>query len=223
MARNMARAACLVPQAWIELRADVTALEAARRALRRAQPQASAPLTLTAVLCKALARALERHPRFNAVLDVAAGEVIYRDYVNIGVAVDAGHGLLVPVIRNVPALSTLEVAAELARLSAAARAGKLPPAAMTGAGITLTNLGSFGISGMQPIVSWPEVAIVGVAGVESRLGEQDGRIATRLELPLALGFDHRLIDGGSAARFVQSIAAGLARPDDLLPPPAHVA
>lgn len=215
-AKAMTRAASTVPHAWVTRYADVSALEQARRAFRRAQPGTDAPLTMTAVLCRVLALTLRRFPRFNAALDAAANELVLREYVHVGVAVDTPRGLLVPVIRNAADLSIGEIAVELHTLSEAARTDTLDGAALRGAGMTITNLGGLGVNGIQPIVNWPEVAILGVAALEEHAARTtEGTPEWRLRLPLTLGFDHRVINGADAARFLESVAGLLAEPVQL--------
>ncbi|MEE2982313.1 MAG: dihydrolipoamide acetyltransferase family protein [Pseudomonadota bacterium] len=208
-ARNIARGTTFIPHAWIELKADVTALEARRREIRTAQAPSDPPLTMTAVLCKAVARALAEFPRFNAAIDMRTQTLLYRDYVNIGVAVDSDGNLLVPVVKDVPDLSVSRVAEELHRMSAAARRNRIEGADLRGAGITITNLGSIGISGIQPIINWPEVAIVGIAATEEVLRKSGNAVEARLLLPITLGFDHRANNGADAARFLNAICAAL--------------
>lgn len=211
-ATNLARAASIVPHAWVTRRIDVTALESSRRALRQAADADAAPLTLTAVLCKAVAVLLTEMPRFNASWDERTNEIVYREYVHVGVAVDTPAGLFVPVIREADHTSIAVIAERLYVLSASARASRLEPAAMGGAGITITNLGGLGVEVLQPIVNWPEAAIVGVGALEAY--EQGGE--TRSRFAATLGFDHRLINGADAARF-------LARLDSLLSDPLALA
>ena len=208
-ARNIARGTTFIPHAWIELKADVTALEARRREIRTAQAPSDPPLTMTAVLCKAVARALAEFPRFNAAIDMRTQTLLYRDYVNIGVAVDSDGNLLVPVVKDVPDLSISRVAEELHRMNAATRRNRIEGADLRGAGITITNLGSIGISGIQPIINWPEVAIVGIAATEEVLRKSGNVVEARLLLPITLGFDHRANNGADAARFLNAICAAL--------------
>ena len=215
-ARNMTRSATLIPQAWIGRHADVGALEQMRRVYRQSQPDDAPPLTLTAILCKAVGSALEQFPRFNAAFDHLAQEIVYRDYCHIGVAVDTPRALVVPVVRDVARASLSEIAQQLQTLSRAARAGQLAAEAMRGAGFTISNLGSLGVQAIQPLVNWPEVAILGVAAIDERLVLSADGIVTRALLPLTLGFDHRLINGGDAARFLSCIVALVANPEILL-------
>ncbi len=214
-ARAMDRAARVIPHAWIVQHADVTELERARRAFRAEQSSADAPLTMTAVLCRVVALALTRCPRFNAAIDEQTHELVYRDYVNVGVAVDSERGLVVPVIRNASDLSIGEIALELSALAAAARENSLDAGQLRGAGITITNLGGIGVTGIQPIVNWPEVAIIGVASLDEYPAACAGGIAWRLRLPLTLGFDHRVINGADAARFLNHVTGMLSNPVQL--------
>lgn len=215
-ARNMTRSATLIPHAWIGRHADVGALEQMRRAYRQSQPDDAAPLTLTAILCKAVGSALAQFPRFNAAFDHRAQEIVYRDYCHIGVAVDTPHGLVVPVVRDVARASLTEIAQQLQNLSRAARNGQLAAQAMRGAGFTISNLGGLGVQAIQPLVSWPQVALLGIAALDERLALTADAIATRVLLPLTLGFDHRVINGGDAARFLSCVVNLLADPEMLL-------
>jgi pyruvate dehydrogenase E2 component (dihydrolipoamide acetyltransferase) len=218
-ARKMTRSSMLIPHAWIERQVEITLLESSRQAFRKAQPESEPPLTLTALICKAVAAALRGFPRFNAALDVTGQELVLRDYTNIGVAVDTERGLVVPVIRDAAGKTALEIAAELDQCSRLARGDKLSPDQLRGAGITITNLGGIGVSAIQPVINWPEVAIVGVASSHRTPAIADGRLAERLMLPLTLGFDHRVINGADAARFLGVLAQGLDNPLELMTAP----
>jgi pyruvate dehydrogenase E2 component (dihydrolipoamide acetyltransferase) len=215
-ARNMTRSGTMIPQARIGRHADVGALEQMRRAYRQAQPDDAPPLTLTAILCKAVGSALHQFPRFNAAFDHLAQEIVYRDYCHIGVAVDTPRGLVVPVVRDVARASLINIAEQLQTLSRAARAGELAAESMRGAGFTISNLGSLGVETIHPLVNWPEVAILGVAAIDERLVQATDGLGTQLRLPLTLSFDHRIINGGDAARFLACIVAFLAEPEALL-------
>lgn len=211
-ARNMTRAASIIPHAWVQHLADVTALETARRGLRQRQRADEAPLTMTALVCAALARTLSEFPGFNASFDDAGQTLVYREYLNLGVAVATPRGLVVPVIRAADTLDLAGLAAELQRLSAQARDNSLPPVAYQGGSFTVSNLGGFAVSGLQPIVNWPEVAILGVAATQETLQRRDGNIEQRLLLPLTLGFDHRVINGVDAAQFLSALGDRLGNP-----------
>ncbi len=216
-ARNIARGATFIPHAWIEQKADVTVLEARRRELRAAQASSDPPLTMTVVLCKAVASALAVFPRFNAAIEMRTQTLLYREYVNIGVAVDSDGNLLVPVVKDVPELSVSGVAEELRRMTRAARRNRIEGVDLRGAGITITNLGGIGITGIQPIINWPEVAILGISSTEEVLWKKGNEVQARLLLPITLGFDHRANNGADAARFLNAICAALSEPNLLLP------
>jgi pyruvate dehydrogenase E2 component (dihydrolipoamide acetyltransferase) len=151
-------------------------------------------------------------PKFGASLDMESEEVVYKQYVHIGVAVDTEYGLTVPVVRDVDHKSLLQIAAEIGSLSERARQRKLGPEDLSGANFTVTNLGGLGTTYFSPIIRWPEVSVLGVgrAATEAVHG-QDG-FQPRLILPLSVSYDHRLIDGADAARFQRWIAEALEQP-----------
>lgn len=214
-AESMSRSWSTIPAVTHHDLADITDLEAGRKAFREANKEAK--VTMTVILLKAVVQALRAFPSFNASLDLAKNELITKKFFHIGVAVDTEHGLLVPVVRDVDKKSILALSKELDELAAKARAKKLGLDDMRGATFTVSNLGGIGGIGFSPIVNWPEVAILGV----SRAREQfvpgpDGKPVARLLMPLSLSYDHRLIDGASAARFVKLLCDLLARPIDLL-------
>ena len=201
-----------VPQVTQFDEADITELEELRRRHGPAAAAQGGKLTVTALLLKVTALALRRFPQFNASLDLPQGEVVLRDYVHVGVAVDTDRGLLVPVVRDVDRKSVLALALELGELAERARAGRLTLDDMQGGGFSISNLGGIGGTGFTPIVNWPESAILGVARqkVEARW---DGEgLRPRTVLPLALSYDHRLIDGADAARFLRYVCDVLESP-----------
>jgi pyruvate dehydrogenase E2 component (dihydrolipoamide acetyltransferase) len=159
--------------------------------------------------------ALKTFPRFNGSLDVARDELVIKRYVHVGVAVDTEHGLLVPVLRDADRKTTREIAAEIASLAERARARKLAREEMQGAGFTVTNLGGIGGIAFTPIVSRPEVAILGISRIREEPALRAGQLVRRLVLPLSLSYDHRVINGADAARFVRYVA-------DLLEDPLHL-
>ena len=214
-ASNLARSTAIVPHAWLERKVDITELEAARRRFRERQPPATPGLTVTAILCRAIATLLSELPRFNAAFDDVDNEIVYRDYINVGIAVDTERGLVVPVVRGADQLDLMQTVSAIAELSAGARENSLDASALRGAGFTISNLGGLGVSGIQPIVNWPEAAILGVAAAAPQLSQVDGQIVTRQLLPLTLGFDHRLINGADAARFLARLDETLAYPLEL--------
>jgi pyruvate dehydrogenase E2 component (dihydrolipoamide acetyltransferase) len=192
--------------------ADVTDLEAARRRRNDAAGDDEAKITLTAIAVRVAAAALRRFPDVNASLDPAGNEAIVKRYVHVGVAVDTERGLLVPVIRDADDKSVAEIAEELDELAERAREGGLGAEEMRGACFTVTNLGGLGTTWFSPIVNWPEAAILGIGRADRRAVVASDEVHARLILPLSLSYDHRLIDGAGAARFLRAIASGLEQP-----------
>ena len=212
--RSVGQAWALVPMVTNFDEADVTELEALRKQYAKKAEEKGFRLTLTAFLLKALALTLKAFPKFNASLDVEAQEIVYKDYIHIGVAVDTPHGLLVPVIRDVDRKGVLRLAEELQEISQRARERKLSPEEMQGATFSLSNLGGIGGTGFTPIVNWPEVAILGVSRSQMKPLWDPGKEAfvPRLVMPFSLTYDHRLIDGADAARFCRHLAGILEDP-----------
>jgi pyruvate dehydrogenase E2 component (dihydrolipoamide acetyltransferase) len=151
-------------------------------------------------------------PQFNASIDMAKEEIVYKQYINIGVAVDTDRGLLVPVVREVDKKNIVELAAELTQLGKKAREKKLTPGDMEGGTFTITNLGGIGGTGFSPIVNFPEVAILGISRSSTQPVWIEGKFEPRLVMPLSLSYDHRLIDGADAARFLRWIAEAFEQP-----------
>lgn len=209
-AENLARSALIVPQVTQFDLADITELEAFRLSLRDSFKQNGQSLTMTVLVAKAVAYLLREMPIFNSSLARDGENLVVKDYVNLGIAVDTPNGLLVPVLHNADRMSLSEMARKLGELSEQARTGKLPPAAMQGATFTISSLGGVGGTAFTPLVNWPEVAILGL----SRASQQpvwDGQsFLPRLMLPLSLSYDHRVIDGAAAARFTTRLAVLLA-------------
>lgn len=211
-AANMQRSWSEIPHAWLQEEADISELEAARQRHKARVAEADGSLTLTALLVKALAGALAAFPLFNSVLDVEKNEVIERGYIHIGVAMDTERGLLVPVLRDVGQKSLLQISQELAELTGKARQNRLAADDLQGAGFTLSNLGGMGLTGITPLVNWPQVAILGVAGGREMPRYVNGKLRPRLLLPMTLGFDHRLINGADGARFLAHLRQTLEDP-----------
>lgn len=211
-AQAMTRSWLAVPHVTQFDRADITELERARKHLAARVEAAGSRLTLTAVIIRALAMLLAKFPKFNASVDTDREEVIFKRYYNIGVAVDTDHGLLVPVIRNADRKSVVEIGRELTELSERARARKSRPDDLQGANLTVTNLGGLGTTYFSPLVNWPEVAVLGVGRANKEAVYVDGAFAPRLILPLSVSYDHRLIDGADAARFLRAVAEILENP-----------
>jgi len=216
IAERMTLSAAVIPHVTHFDRADITELDAIiARNLDSAKTR-GVTLTLTAFLLKAAAQALVEHPTFNATLDAAAGQLIVKRYVNVGVAVATERGLIVPVLRGLDAKPVLDVARELGALAQRVREGKATLDDLRGGTFTITNIGALGGTGAIPIINYPEVAILGVARARLEPTVRDGRIEPRLLLPLSLTFDHRVADGADGARFAAAIVRRLERPELLL-------
>jgi pyruvate dehydrogenase E2 component (dihydrolipoamide acetyltransferase) len=193
-------------------KADVTALEDFRKAYASRVEAAGGKLTVTAILIKIVSTAISRYPQFASSVDMANDSIIYKKYCHIGVAVDTPAGLLVPVIRDADKKGISEVAAELTTLSQKARDRKLTREEMSGGVFSITNLGGIGGTGFTPIVNRPEVAILGVSRASLEPVWKDSAFVPRQMLPLSLSYDHRVIDGADAARFLRFVAEGLELP-----------
>ena len=190
----------------------ITELELLRARFAPKAEEAGGKMTVTAIALKVVASALKVFPQFNASLDMGKEEIIYKQYINIGVAVDTDRGLLVPVIREVDKKNIVELAAELTQLSKKAKDKKLTPEEMSGGTFTITNLGGIGGTGFSPIVNHPEVAILGLSRSRMEPEWVNNKFEPRLILPLSLSYDHRLIDGADAARFLRWIAEAFEQP-----------
>ncbi|BBN93757.1 pyruvate dehydrogenase complex, dihydrolipoamide [Deinococcus grandis] len=195
-------------------KADVTVMEEVRKRFGARVEKAGGKLTMTHILMKVVANALRKFPKFGASLDLDAQQVIYKDFVNIGVAVDTPVGLLVPVVKDADRKSITDLVLELSELAGKARDRKLKPDEMQGATFTISNLGGIGGHAFTPIVNSPEVAILGVSrgGMEPVWNREKGEFEPRNMLPISLTYDHRLIDGADAARFVRFICESLEDP-----------
>jgi pyruvate dehydrogenase E2 component (dihydrolipoamide acetyltransferase) len=168
-----------------------------------------ARFTLTPLALKAVVATLKKHPIFNASLDEAAGEIVFKEYYHIGVAVDTDAGLLVPVVRDVDKKSLLQLAKEVEDLASRARERKLSLDEMKGGTFTISNQGGIGGAHFTPIVNLPEVAILGLGRGTLKPVVKDKQITPRLVLPVAVSYDHRVIDGGAAARFTVDLVQAL--------------
>lgn len=215
-AENLTVSWNVIPHVTQHDRADVTELEAARKKFTKGAGSDGPKVTMTAIVIKALATALQQNPKFNSSLDPETQEIVYKRYYNIGCAVDTPNGLLVPVVKNVDQKSIREVAGEIGELAAQARDRKLPMDAMQGATCTVTNLGGIGGVAFTPIVNYPEVCILGLARGQKELRLEAGELTERLMLPLSLSYDHRVINGADAARFLVSLGQMLSDPFQLL-------
>jgi pyruvate dehydrogenase E2 component (dihydrolipoamide acetyltransferase) len=215
-AEHLAESWNTIPHVTQHDRADITELEQLRARFAPKAEQAGGKMTVTAIALKVCAAALKVFPQFNATIDVEKGEIIYKQYINIGVAADTDRGLLVPVIRDVDKKNIVELAVELSQLSQKARDKKITLADMEGGTFTITNLGGIGGTAFTPIVNHPEVAILGLSRSRMEpewIGSKDnGKFEPRLILPLSLSYDHRLIDGADAARFLRWVAEAFEQP-----------
>jgi pyruvate dehydrogenase E2 component (dihydrolipoamide acetyltransferase) len=193
-------------------KADITALEQVRKKYRDEVAKAGGNLTVTAVAAKVVASALKVFPQFNASVDQAGESIVYKKYINVGIAVDTENGLLVPVLRNVDQKNLSQLSVEIQQLADKAKARKLSLDDMSGGSMSISNLGGIGGTSFTPIVNWPEVAILGISrGVFEPVwnGEE---FEPRQMLPLSLSYDHRLIDGADAIRFLRWVAEALENP-----------
>jgi pyruvate dehydrogenase E2 component (dihydrolipoamide acetyltransferase) len=200
-------------------KADVTSLEELRKKYKDQVVKAGGNLTVTSMLVKILATALQKFPQFNASIDPDHGEIIYKKYVNVGVAVDTDRGLLVPVIKHANEKNITQISIELQELAAKARDRKLTIDEMSGGSMSISNLGGIGGTYFTPIVNWPEVAILGVSRgttepvwKDPSTGSGQAGFVPRQMLPLSLSYDHRLIDGADAIRFLRWVVEAIEQP-----------
>lgn len=215
-AQALSAAQSLIPQVTQFDRADLRELDALRAALAPEAAARGLRLTPLAFHVAALARGLRAAPTFNAMLDPSGTELILRDYVHIGIAVDTPHGLVVPVLRDADRKGLWQIAADLADLSGRARARRLAPDEMAGASMTISSLGARGGTGFTPIVNPPEVAILGLARADLAPVWTGTAFVPAPMLPLCLSYDHRVIDGAAAAAFLGDHAALISDPRRLL-------
>jgi pyruvate dehydrogenase E2 component (dihydrolipoamide acetyltransferase) len=213
-AERLAHAWATIPHVTQVEEADITDLETLRKRYAPRVEEAGGRLTLTAILLKGVAIALQEHRDLNASIDMAAEEMVYKRYYHLGVAVDTERGLLVPVIRDVDTKNIEELALELGDLSERARLGRLTLEEMQGGTFTITNLGGIGGTAFTPIVNPPQVAILGVSrGRMTPVYDRDGAaFRPRLLLPLSLSYDHRAVDGAAAIRFLRRLVELLEQP-----------
>lgn len=200
-------------KAWLQIphvtqfdQADITELEEFRQQQSALLAKDGVKLTILAFICKAVTRALQEFPDFNASLSSDGQTLIVKKYYHIGIAVDTPAGLVVPVIKNAEQLSIRELAITMAELGQKARKKALTPADMSGASFTISSLGGIGGTAFTPIVNAPEVAILGVSRASIQAMFQQGKFVPRLMLPLSLSYDHRVIDGAQGARFTKYLA-----------------
>jgi pyruvate dehydrogenase E2 component (dihydrolipoamide acetyltransferase) len=196
--------------------ADITDLEDVRTKLKQKALSEGIKLSVLAFVVRACVRALQEFAHFNASLDARGENLILKKYINIGFAADTPNGLVVPVLRDVEHCDVYEIARQLTELAAKARAGKLAAAEMQGGSFTISSLGGIGGTAFTPIINAPEVAILGLSRSAMQPVYRDGGFVPRMMLPLSLSYDHRVIDGASAARFTTFLAGILAEPRGLV-------
>ena len=203
--KNMTTSWSQIPHAWLQEKVDITYLEEQRQRHKKAIKDKGGALTITGILVKVMAKALEDFPIFNASIDAANNQLVYREYINIGVAVDSDRGLLVPVLKDPNKKNIQDIALELSDLANKVKQRKISGADLEGATFTISNLGGIGTSAIFPLVSFPQVAILGVAASQTEAVWINGQFQPRLHMPLTIGFDHRLINGADAARFLRHV------------------
>jgi pyruvate dehydrogenase E2 component (dihydrolipoamide acetyltransferase) len=211
-AEHLSHAWAVIPHVTQFDKADMTVLEEIRPKYAGEVEKRGGKLTVTAVITKILAAALKRFPQFNASIDPANETIVYKKYVHVGIAVDTEHGLLVPVVRNADQKNILEIAVEIQQLAEKAKARKLALDEMSGGSMSITNLGGIGGTAFTPIVNWPEVAILGISRGSVEAVFKDGEIQPRQMLPLSLSYDHRVIDGADAIRFLRWVVDAIEQP-----------
>ncbi len=218
IAESMMQSWTHIPHVTTFDEADVTELNKTLKAHEEkfAKAHGGARLTITSLTVKAVVSALKKYPQFNASLDEASGEIVFKKFFNIGIAVATERGLIVPVIHNADKKSLVEIAKELQDIAAKTRAGKIELDRLQGGTFTITNIGAIGGTNMSPMINYPEAAILGMARAKDKPVVRDGEIAIGTIMPLALSFDHRLGDGAEAAYFVQHIIKLLSDPFNFL-------
>ena len=216
IATNMVRSVSTIPHLTNFDDADVTELEHLRKASAQEYAKSNVKLTALGFVIKAVSLSLRQHPTVNASVDMEKGELVYKDYVNIGLAVDTPRGLVVPVLRNCDTLSIPQIAQAVADTAEKAKNAQYGIEDLRGGTFTISNLGAIGGTYSTPIINWPEVAILLVGRSRKMPVVRDDRIEPRLMMPLSLSYDHRVIDGATAARFLKEVIGYLESPGRLL-------
>jgi pyruvate dehydrogenase E2 component (dihydrolipoamide acetyltransferase) len=207
IAQRMAESRQAIPEVTQFDEADVTALNELRKKLAPEYEKKGVRLTMTSFILKAVANTLKKHAIFNSSLDELASEIVFKEYVHLGLAVDTEAGLLVPVIRDVDKKDLVQLSKDVADLAAKARDRKIGLDEMRGGTFTISNQGAIGGGHFTPIINRPEVAILGLGRSAEKAVVRDGKIVSRLMMPIAVAYDHRVIDGGAAARFTVDLVA----------------
>jgi pyruvate dehydrogenase E2 component (dihydrolipoamide acetyltransferase) len=216
IATNMVRSVSTIPHLTNFDDADVTEMERLRKASADDHAKANVKLTALSFVIKAVSLSLRQHPAMNSSIDVEKGEILYKDYVNIGLAVDTPRGLVVPVLRGCDELSIPQIAQAIAETAEKAKHAQYSIEDLRGGTFTISNLGAIGGTYSTPIINWPEVAILLVGRSRKLPVVQGDRIEPRLMMPLSLSYDHRIIDGAMAARFLREVIGFLESPGRLL-------
>ena len=214
VAKHMVTSMVLVPHVAHMDEIDVTELEEFRK--REKEKLEGTHLTLLSFVVRAVVAALKEFPSFNASLDPVRQEIIYKKFYNLGIAVDSGKGLIVPVIKEADRKSILQISESISTLAHKAREGKIEVADLQGGTFTITNVGPLGGTAMIPTINYPEVAILGMGRVQEKPVVRNGEIVIRKMLPITLAFDHRVADGADAARFANKVVSLLSSPSRLL-------
>jgi pyruvate dehydrogenase E2 component (dihydrolipoamide acetyltransferase) len=214
VADKLSRSRTEIPDAttWVDV--DATGLLQAKKALEAAEP--GRRVGLLALLARICVAGLRRYPELNSTVDTERREILRFDEVHLGFAAQTDRGLVVPVVRDAHRLTTVQLAAELTRLTELARTGSLPPDRLTGGTFTLNNYGVFGVDGSTPIINHPEAAILGVGRIVDKAWVVDGALTVRKVTQLSFSFDHRVCDGGTAGGFLRFVADCVERPAVLL-------
>ncbi len=207
IAQRMTESRLAIPEVTQFDEVDVTALNDLRKKFAPEYEKKGAKLTITTFVLKAVANTLKKHPAFNSSLDELANEIVFKEYIHLGLAVDTEAGLLVPVIRDVDKKDLLQLSKDVAELAAKARDRKIGLEDMRGGTFTISNQGAIGGGHFTPIINRPEVAILGLGRSVLKPVVRDGKIEARLMMPITVAYDHRVIDGGAAARFTVDLVA----------------
>lgn len=216
VANNLSLAWQIIPHVTQHDLADITDIENARKRFVENVGKNAPKVTMTAITMKAIVACLQQFPHFNSSYDSQKGELVLKKYYHLGVAVDTPTGLVVPVIRDVDQKTVVQLANELTTVAEKARNGKLSIEDMRGGTFTITNLGGIGGTSFTPIVNYPEVAILGMSRSQKHLQLVNGELKERLMLPFSLSYDHRVVNGADAARFLVKLAGMFTDPFRLL-------
>ncbi len=214
IADKLSRSRREIPEVTIWVDVDATGLLETRTAINAADPDR--PVSILALMARICLSGLRRFPQLNARVDGEAQRIVQSAGVHLGIAAQTERGLVVPVLRDAQRLTTAELAAALTETTAAARAGTLPPARLTGGTFTLNNYGVFGVDGSTPIINHPEAALLGIGRIVDKPWVVDGQLAVRKVTQLSLTFDHRVCDGGVAGGFLRHVADCVERPAVLI-------